>query len=88
MILCYHIIMTTTVIRLHEKDYQKYRIIALKQGKSFAQLVRESLERANWHLEDRKTKEKSKKAAEAILKEKGFKSDLSIREMIEMGRKY
>lgn len=32
--------------------------------------------------------EKSKKAALSILKEKGFDSNLTIRQMIDRGRKY
>lgn len=81
--------MITTNIRLSEKDYQKYRIIALKLKKSFAQLARESLERANWRFEETAGKERSKKAAEAILNESGFDpGDISIREAIEKGRKY
>lgn len=88
MILWYYVIMITTNVRLSEKDYQKYRLIALKKKKSFAQLVREALDRIDWHLEDYKAAEKSRRAALSILKEKGFKSNLSIREMIEEGRKY
>lgn len=80
--------MITTNVRFTEKDYQKYRLIALKRKKSFAQLVREALERIDWHLEDHKAAEKSRKAALSILKERGFESNLSIREMIEKGRKY
>lgn len=81
--------MITTNVRLPEEDYQKYRIIALKQRKSFAQLVRESLDKANWHLESLNDKEKSKKAAEAILADKGFDpGNISIRQAIEAGRKY
>lgn len=77
----------TVPIRLDEEEYQKYRLIALKQRKSFAELVRQSLERANWTYEDTKVKQISKQAAKRILSEKGFSSNLSIREMVEYGRK-
>lgn len=77
----------TVPIRLNEEEYQKYRLIALKQRKSFAELVRQSLERANWTYEDTKVKQISKQAAKRILSEKGFSSNLSIREMVEYGRK-
>lgn len=80
--------MITTNVRLPEKEYQKYRLIALKQKKSFAQLVREALERTIWLTPDKSITEKSKEAALSILKEKGFESKLSIRQMIEKGRKY
>lgn len=81
--------MITTNVRFSEKDYQRYRIIALKQKKSFAQLVRDSLDRANWTFEDRISKENRKKAVDAILNEIGFDpGNISIREAIEKGRKY
>lgn len=80
--------MITTNIRLSEVDYQKYRIIALKQKKSFAQLVREVLERTNWQTDEDK-EEISRKAAESILKARGFtRGSMTIREAIEQGRRY
>lgn len=77
-----------TNIRLPEDQYQKYRIIALKQRKSFAELVRQSLERANWHFEDTKVEKQRSEAAGRLLKIKKIKPDKSIRDMIEEGRRY
>ncbi len=77
-----------TNIRFPEDQYQKYRIIALKQRKSFAELVRQSLERANWQFEDTKVENRRREAASRLLKTKKIKLDKPIREMIEEGRKY
>lgn len=78
----------TTNIRLPEEKYQKYRLIALRRRTSFAELVRQSLEKANWQYEDHETEKKSQQAAGRLLKVKRFKSPISIREMIERGRRY
>ena len=80
--------MVTTNVRFSEEDYQKYRLIALKKRKSFAELVRDSLKMVNFQLEDSDAERNRIKAVERILKIKKIKPHKSIREMIEEGRKY
>lgn len=80
--------MVTTVIRLPEEEYQKYRIAAIKKKQSFAELVRRSLKLANPTYNQEEAERKSRKVAATILLSKGFKSDKTIRELIEEGRKY
>ena len=80
--------MITTNVRLSEEDYQKYRLIALKKRKSFAELVRDSLRMANFQLEDRDFEKKRMQAVDRIFKIRKIKPHKSIREMIEEGRKY
>lgn len=80
--------MVTTNVRLPEEEYRKYRLIALKKRKSFAELVRQSLERANWTFDDEKKDKERRAAAGRILRVKRFKSNMSIREMIEKGRRF
>lgn len=76
----------TTPIRLPKQDYKEYRRIALEEGKSFAEFVRQAL-KAYQKTEIDKESIKRRKAAARWLWKNRIPIDVPIKQLIEEGRK-
>lgn len=78
--------MITTVVRMPEEEYKHYRRIALEEGKSFAELVRNALTHYQKHTAISSDQKIRLVAAKRILENRA-KIDTSTKNLIEFGRK-
>ena len=78
--------MITTNIRLPEDEYKQYRKLALEQGKSFAQIVRQALKTYKKTNLEHEAKKRMAKAA-GWLWENRIPVNASTKELIEHARK-